>query len=94
MPCGVSFNTPQGKGEGEESINSRKVFVPLPFIVRLSVRLSSRRSPLPPGEGKFYLLRDLPFPNLDEYTMLSGHKKGDLSLCGPIWGEGDGGSYH
>jgi len=31
-----------------------------------------------PGEGKFYLLRNLPFPNLDEYTMLSEHKKGNL----------------
>jgi len=30
LPCGVSFNTPQGKGEGEESRNFNKLFIPLP----------------------------------------------------------------
>jgi len=39
----------EGWGEGEELRNSFSLFIPLPFIVRLS----SRRSPLPPGEGSY-----------------------------------------
>jgi len=46
LPYGVSFSTPQGKGEGEELRNSFRLFIPLPFTLYHMVQGSS-----PPARG-------------------------------------------